>query len=368
MNPPATVETAGAGGRVAVLDGLRGLAALAVCLFHFAGRDDFLPDGVVKESAKFGYLGVASFFVISGFVIPWVLRRAGYRLAGYGRFLVKRLVRLEPPYLVAVASSVVFLFVYSAYKGRPFPPEEGYWRHALLHLGYLVRFAGRDWFDDVYWTLGIECQFYLLMGLAFPLLAGRRAWLRWLSLVGLAALTLAGLVLPVKMYVISSMSIFLLGAAAFQLRAGLLGRRGFLVLTAGLGALTYGCLSLPIALVAVATALVVAFVDFSHPVLDRLGAMSYSLYLFHTTLGSAVINLGKKYTDSAAGRYVVLGLALGAAFLLAWVVYRLVELPARRWSSRIGYHAPGSARRAAATASAAADPIPLTEGLPSPAR
>ena len=62
-------------GRLAVLDSLRGLAALAVCLFHFAGRDDFLPGTYLQAASRQGYLGVVAFFVISGFVIPWSLHR-----------------------------------------------------------------------------------------------------------------------------------------------------------------------------------------------------------------------------------------------------------------------------------------------------
>jgi peptidoglycan/LPS O-acetylase OafA/YrhL len=343
-------EGGAAPGRVAILDSLRGLAALAVCLYHFAGRDGFLPDGVIPWAARFGYLGVVSFFVISGFVIPWVLYRSGYQLRGYGRFLVKRLVRLEPPYLAAVAICVALLAAYSWYKGLPFPADGDYWRRLLLHFGYLVGFTGREWFDDVYWTLGIECQYYLLMGLAFPLLVSERPWLRGGSFGLLAALTLLGPFLPVKTYLVSYLSVFLLGVAAFQFRAGIQGKRRFLLLIAGLGGLTYFCLGLPIALTAVATVCLVGFADFSHPLLDRLGTVSYSLYLFHASLGGVVINLGIKYTASPAWRYFVFVLALGVAFLFAWVMYRLIELPARRWASAIPYRRPAKVVTAAAPA------------------
>lgn len=90
--------------RHSALDILRGVAALSVSWYHFTnGNSAFLPDGTLKTSGEYGWLGVEVFFVISGFIIPFTLARSGYRLADYGTFLVKRVVRLDPPYLVAIA-------------------------------------------------------------------------------------------------------------------------------------------------------------------------------------------------------------------------------------------------------------------------
>ena len=49
-----------------------------------------------------GLYGVSVFFVISGFVIPYSLYRGGYRLPQYGKFVLKRIIRLDPPYLVTI--------------------------------------------------------------------------------------------------------------------------------------------------------------------------------------------------------------------------------------------------------------------------
>ena len=59
---------------------LRGVAAFAVAWFHFTnGQPTFLPqDSLLKVSGAYGYLGVAVFFVISGFVIPYSLDGAKF--------------------------------------------------------------------------------------------------------------------------------------------------------------------------------------------------------------------------------------------------------------------------------------------------
>ncbi len=328
--------------RIEILDSLRGLAALAVCYFHFAARDGFLPDGLVKECARPGYLGVVVFFVVSGFVIPWVLHRADYRLAYFGRFLSKRLIRLEPPYLVAVASCVGFAFVYSSVKSLPFPPDTAYWTRAALHLGYLVRFFDREWFMDVFWTLAIEFQFYLLMGLAFPLLGHRRAGVRWASSAALAGAALLGPLLPEKTYLPGYLPLFLCGLGVFYYRAGLVGRRLFPAVLLGLGALCYSCGGWSCVVASLGTACLIAWVDVGHPLLNRLGAISYSLYLFHALLGGAVINLGVKLTDSAGGRYAVLAAAFGTALVVALGAHRFVERPSQVFSSRIAYRPPNA--------------------------
>ena len=81
--------------RIGVINALRGFAATWVAWGHFAG----VQGHWLRVSGTYGYLGVHIFFVISGFVIPWSLYRAAYVLRDYPRFLLKRNVRLYPPYV-----------------------------------------------------------------------------------------------------------------------------------------------------------------------------------------------------------------------------------------------------------------------------
>ena len=90
---------------------------MAVCWHNLLFRDDgFLPDGWLRSSSKYGWLGVEMFFVVSGFVIPWALHRGGYRLKDYGRFLLKRVLRLDPPYVLSIA--LVLGLAYASTRSR----------------------------------------------------------------------------------------------------------------------------------------------------------------------------------------------------------------------------------------------------------
>ena len=94
--PPASA-------RVPILDALRGLAALSVCLYHFTyGNPDPNPDPWITKVGSFGRHGVDAFFVVSGFVIPFALEQGGYRLRDFWRFLAKRIIRIDPPLFLSM--------------------------------------------------------------------------------------------------------------------------------------------------------------------------------------------------------------------------------------------------------------------------
>ena len=108
------------------LDGLRAVAILPVVLFHATlsiylkgaeGQVSMITgDGAVFRSplgwiVANGFLGVQLFFVISGFVVvlPFARARllgvdAGARAPSLSRFFLKRLTRIEPPYVIALAA------------------------------------------------------------------------------------------------------------------------------------------------------------------------------------------------------------------------------------------------------------------------
>ncbi len=123
-------------------------------------------------TGKYGYLGVDIFFVISGFVIPWSLYRSRYVLRDYPRFVLKRNVRLYPPYLASIAITILATnFVLVPLFHIPRMTITG--RDLLWHFAYLNDLVHVPWVNVVYWTLAIEFQWYLLIGLVLPLLASR---------------------------------------------------------------------------------------------------------------------------------------------------------------------------------------------------
>ena len=318
------------------IDALRGLAALAVAWFHFAHGGRLLAeDSLVTRSASYGWLGVEVFFVISGFILPYTMARGGYRIRDFGTFVKKRIVRLDPPYFVAIALALVLWWVSDivpAYQGEPFVFEP---IRFLLHVGYLNAFFDYSWYNVVFWTLALEFQFYLLLAVGFPALLHRSALVRIGSLAVMCALAF---LIPNANLVFHYLGFFALGAATAHYALGHVRLTPYLVILGAMAVATALATTPVAAGVGLAAALVIAFVRIPEiKPLAWLGAVSYSLYLLHVPIGGRIVNLGGRFVDTFPLQMAVLILALVGSFIAADLLYRFVELPSQRFSSSIRY-------------------------------
>ncbi|MBA3572347.1 MAG: acyltransferase [Pyrinomonadaceae bacterium] len=158
-------------GRMLTLDAMRGVAALAVVMYHalavapqtaLSGWQWWLPQ-VTAYMVHFAYAGIYLFFVISGFCIHlyWAKARAtGVEkpVIHFFLFLKRRVRRLYPPYLAALALYLCYL----AYK-IPVKVTGFYLWDVGLHLFMLHNLDARTAYtiNGAFWTLAIEEQLYL---------------------------------------------------------------------------------------------------------------------------------------------------------------------------------------------------------------
>jgi peptidoglycan/LPS O-acetylase OafA/YrhL len=135
--------------RIASLDLLRGLAALAVAIPHFLVFKTIGGDLAESESV----IAVEIFFVLSGYVLgPQILNCLnGSRFRNLRIFLVRRWMRTIPPYLVA-------LFLVSALYGQLY--TEKFFAYAF-YVQNLVALGTNDYYP-VAWSLSVEEWFYLV--------------------------------------------------------------------------------------------------------------------------------------------------------------------------------------------------------------
>lgn len=326
-SPPARLE---------IVDFLRGIAALSVAWFHFTNGGGLLGAGWLKSSGTYGWLGVEVFFVISGFVIPYSMFQGGYVLRQHlAAFLAKRIVRLEPPYLIAIVLSLLLWYLSSMAPGfRGVGPDVSI-TQLLLHLGYLNSIFGLPWVNVVFWSLAIEFQYYLLIAIGFP------AFIHKSPLVRVAALMVfcfSGLLFDNPVHVFHYAVLFGLGIVAFWKLVGIVSVRSYLLMTIAITSLGVITLGTSFALVGVASNLIIGFVRVSNcRPLAFLGAISYSLYLVHVPIGGRVINLGARFADSLTLQISVLIAAVAASLLSAYVMYVLIERPSARWSRSFAY-------------------------------
>jgi peptidoglycan/LPS O-acetylase OafA/YrhL len=309
------------------VDALRAIAALWVCLWHFT-----LGTGVGAQ----GYLGVTMFFVISGYIVPYSMMRGGYTIAAWPTFMLKRLVRLEPPYLASIVL-ILALGAWDAFRG--FPPQ---WTAAQIagHLGYANAFLGLPWLNGPYWSLAVEFQFYVLMGLALPLLM--RAGTPAKRLAGLALASCLPLVLPTRTNatILPYLPVFAAGILTFLRATRMIGRKSYWAALPILAGLAFKVQDAGVALATVGTAVLIAVVRIPRIApIAWLGAISYSLYLLHVPIGYRVMNvIEKSFAGALVPVAAIIG-ALAASIAGAALFRRYVERPSLRLATRIGYRA-----------------------------
>jgi len=152
---------------------LRGVASLAVAWFHLTNQ---YPLDIIRWSGAYGWLGVDAFFIISGFIIPYSLYFSKYETNNFFRFMAKRAVRLEPPYIISIFI-VILLWRLSAMAPSYAGSVPNYsLLQVILHIGYLIPFTHFNWLNPVYWTLFYEFVFYISIGLSFAVVVRAGLW------------------------------------------------------------------------------------------------------------------------------------------------------------------------------------------------
>jgi peptidoglycan/LPS O-acetylase OafA/YrhL len=319
------------------LDYLRGFAALAVCLFHFTDKLEYLAsDDIFKQIFSYGHFGVEVFFVISGVVIPYSMFKGEYTLKKFPIFLKKRFIRIEPPYLVCIVL-VLFLNYLTTitpfYVGKPFTID---YEQVLFHLGYLNVFMGKDWLNQVFWTLAIEFQYYILVAIIFPLINSKNLFIFFTTLFLFNLLSFHA----DRSLVFNFSIFFTAGIALFRYFSNTLSNLAFtltILLIFVFCFIRYNyaeILVLTLSITIVLTKLRPTFWS------TFFGDISYSLYLLHLPIGLRIINISQRFSDSVPVRYTMILLAVVVSIGVSFYYYKFIESPFKKISQKIKYSPP----------------------------
>lgn len=166
-----------AAGRSSTLDGLRGYLALGVFIHHAAIAWHYHQSGQIgmppeRVFAQIGQVGVALFFMITGFLFWDRLLKQG-RQHDWRAFAISRVFRLYPLYLPLLAAVTATVFYLSDWTLRETPVQ------LFKHLSQWLVFVRPDinqvagtgnLISNVTWTLAYEVYFYMalpLLGMIF---------------------------------------------------------------------------------------------------------------------------------------------------------------------------------------------------------
>lgn len=160
------------------LNVIRGSSALLVLFFHFfvffftaqdmsAGLINAAPLELTDPSYlayveaipfNIGHLGVAFFFLLTGFFIQHSLEKYNQ----VGTFLGHKFLRLWPTYAVSFAIGLVFVFFFSQLRNDLFPYS---FDHLLSYFTLTRDIFHYDYIDGSVWSLEVQIKYYIFAAL-----------------------------------------------------------------------------------------------------------------------------------------------------------------------------------------------------------
>lgn len=337
-------------GRLVVIQVLRALAALAVAYEHLRGFAASIARNQHVSFAPPDAPGsrVALFFVVSGCVMVISSRRLYGQPHARRQFWARRLVRILPFYWLATLFMVSILWLLH----QPLDPNALV--HSLLFVPRLEADTGQLALPVLWpgWTLFYELLFYCVFGLMLHLKRDRAVLaagvaLCLLSVAGLyvspAHTTVYALTRPIVLLFVPGMVMGWLFACGIHLPAWVRAAAALgcviahLYWTAPPDASRYGFVytvsaGLPAALLGVA--LLGGPLRVPRPALwNRLGDLSFSIYLFHVPVAWIGIGLFRGRVNDL-GPWGYLALTLIGTYVVGYCHFRYVERPLTNWLKR----------------------------------
>lgn len=328
--------------RLAGIEALRGVAAIAVLLCHAATHVDLaFGTPTLRALMRPGHNGVDLFFVLSGFLLLFIHRRDVGQPATMARYVRRRVMRIYPVYWLALAATIAMALA----GGHGWPAPGRVLLSILLWPDTTVPL------HPLAWTLQYEVMFYLIFALLLlHRVAGLAAMALWLLAIVTAQIVPIGGGLATNIFAIE----FFFGMAAAQMlhsrpppprvaagiaAAGAIVFLGGWALEAAGWLYGYGVAARLVYGLSAAAMIGGAAGSEARlrwpPSLIGIGRASYAIYLFHLIGIGVAWQIGMRLGVAlpAVPWFILLVLAGG---LLGVAVHVTVERPLLRWMRRGG--------------------------------
>ncbi|WP_171632545.1 acyltransferase family protein [Paenibacillus plantarum] len=349
------------GKRLDFLEILRVLAVLFVIWDHMVAnwldrnKQVWLPLNIIREYVTkplaiiqdFGFLGVVIFFLISGYIISYVMQKEG-RLS----FLVKRIFRIYPPLIFSIIIIVIFYKLQAHFTNQVIDISQFSISKILISMTLInYLFIEQNATNGVAWTLVIEMLFYILCFIILPLI-------QKYPKLAISTLTLIPFIVIFESKNFGA-NFFLFSASIAYLPYLVLGQILYFVYTKRISIVVFLIFSVVNYIVIIygirkihnsfydfsssyGVSFVYAYLIFvlavmlqrkiySIKITDFLAKLSYSLYLNHGVLGSFLITLCYPYIGFSGAITV----SFVCIIILCCILWKFVEEPSRHIARKL---------------------------------
>ncbi|TGB68472.1 hypothetical protein CQB02_04495 [Escherichia coli] len=287
---------------------------------------------------SYGAFGVALFFLVSGFVIPLSLTKLTTQRYGILAFIVSRVLRIWPVYIIGFTISLLFRWL--SFHGSEL--RDTYNIHDVIY--HLTLF--RDWIggmplDGVGWTLEIEIKFYLLSAVfAYATVKGKQ-YLTVVAIIGALTGYYYGVQIPIYfifphsiLYCFQFILFMTIGTNLYLLYAGTISKKKAIMwIWLSLASFIYICPS------DAKLGYLIAFLVFVSCYIGRdnftgsivtsfFAKISYPMYVVHALFGYVtmwyMINVG-------LNEYIALLIQITLTISLSYFIHLYIEIPSQNY-------------------------------------
>jgi peptidoglycan/LPS O-acetylase OafA/YrhL len=208
-------------------------------------------------------------------------------------------------------------------------------KYIITNLFLIPQFLNQPWYSPVLWTLAIEMQFYLLIGLIAPFLFSDKKWIQYLTIFLFGGIQF---ITKDERFLSFHSMVFLIGIIGFlKYKEKINAWEWFIITTLILAGIAFKMeltttkfIALPI------TICLILFVPLKNKFFEFCGKISYSYYILHIIIGgSLIIDFGKNFIHSVIGINLLTFSTILILIPISWIFHSLFEVPFQKLGKKI---------------------------------
>jgi peptidoglycan/LPS O-acetylase OafA/YrhL len=205
----------------------------------------------------------------------------------------------------------------------------------IAHIFYATDLFGFTWINPVYWTLAIEFQYYIFIGIVFIFLINNQKTIPQILITFIFCLL--SYLIKNQYLVFKFLPVFILGISIFQKHFSIIKNVEFIIIAIIASLFIFLNFPIEVLISSLTGFFAILFLKIKLPFSSFLGEISYSIYLIHIPIGAKIINFSQNFIHSDNMRTIFAFAVIVICIISAKLFYQLIEKPSIALSKKIKY-------------------------------